>query len=83
MDTHLIVVPNDSLNLVDNKGVLSSGSKDTLRVLPESNTSRNSASRIFHQGSRISLVLIAQLHVDRQYLRNGKARDAGFDSAVL
>jgi hypothetical protein len=35
MDTHLIVVPYDSLNLVDNKIVLPGGSKDTLRMLPE------------------------------------------------
>jgi PRC-barrel domain protein len=35
MDTHLIVVPYDSLKLVDNKIVLPGGSKDTLKVLPE------------------------------------------------
>jgi len=30
MDTHLIVIPYDSLNLVDNKIVLPGGTKDTL-----------------------------------------------------
>jgi hypothetical protein len=35
MDTHLIVVPYESLNLVDNKIVLPGGTKDTLKVLPE------------------------------------------------
>lgn len=35
MDTHLIVVPYDNLKLVDNKIVLSSGTKDTLKMLPE------------------------------------------------
>jgi hypothetical protein len=35
MDTHLIVVPYDSLNLVDNKIVLPGGTKDTLKMLPE------------------------------------------------
>jgi hypothetical protein len=31
----LIVVPYDSLNLVDNKIVLPGGTKDTLKMLPE------------------------------------------------
>ena len=35
LDTHLIVVPYDSLNLVDNKIVLPGGTKDTLKMLPE------------------------------------------------
>ena len=35
MDTHLIVVPYDSLNLVDNKIVLPGGTKDSLKMLPE------------------------------------------------
>jgi hypothetical protein len=35
IDTHLIVVPYDSLNLVDNKIVLPGGTKDTLKMLPE------------------------------------------------
>ena len=35
MDTHLVVIPYDSLNLVDNKIVLPGGTKDTLKMLPE------------------------------------------------
>jgi hypothetical protein len=35
IDTHLIVVPYDSLNLVDSKIVLPGGTKDTLKMLPE------------------------------------------------
>jgi PRC-barrel domain len=35
MDTHLVVVPYDSLKLVDNKIVLPGGTKDTLKMLPE------------------------------------------------
>jgi hypothetical protein len=35
MDTHLVVVPYDSLKLVGNKIVLSGGTKDTLKMLPE------------------------------------------------
>jgi hypothetical protein len=35
IDTHLIVVPYDSLNLFDNKIVLPGGTKDTLKMLPE------------------------------------------------
>jgi hypothetical protein len=35
MDTHLIVVPYDSLSLGDNKIVLPGGTKDTLKMLPE------------------------------------------------
>ena len=35
MDSHLIVVPYDSLNLIDNKIVLPGGTKDTLKMLPE------------------------------------------------
>ena len=35
MDTRLVVVPYDSLTLVDNKIVLSGGTKDTLKMLPE------------------------------------------------
>jgi hypothetical protein len=35
IDTHLIVVPYDSLNLADNKIVLPGGTKDSLRMLPE------------------------------------------------
>ncbi len=35
IDMHLIVVPHDSLNLVDNKIVLPGGTKDTLKMLPE------------------------------------------------
>jgi PRC-barrel domain len=35
MDTHLIVIPYDSLNLLDNKIVLPGGKKDTLKMLPE------------------------------------------------
>jgi hypothetical protein len=35
MDSHLVVVPYDSLNLVDNKIVLRGGTKDTLKMLPE------------------------------------------------
>jgi PRC-barrel domain len=35
MDTHLIVIPYDSLNLLDNKIVLPGGTKDTLKMLPE------------------------------------------------
>jgi hypothetical protein len=31
----LVVVPYDSLNLVDNKIVLRGGTKDTLKMLPE------------------------------------------------
>ena len=33
MDSHLVVVPYDSLNLVDNKIVLRGGTKDTLKML--------------------------------------------------
>ena len=35
MDSHLVVVPYDSLKLVDNKIVLPGGTKDTLKMLPE------------------------------------------------
>ena len=35
MDSHLIVVPYDSLNLIDNKIVLPGGTKDSLKMLPE------------------------------------------------
>jgi sporulation protein YlmC with PRC-barrel domain len=35
IDTHLVVVPYDSLKLVDNKIVLPGGTKDTLKMLPE------------------------------------------------
>ena len=35
MGSHLVVVPYDSLNLVDNKIVLPGGTKDTLKMLPE------------------------------------------------
>ena len=35
MDSHLIVVPYDSLNLIDNKIVLPGGIKDSLKMLPE------------------------------------------------
>jgi PRC-barrel domain len=35
MDSHLIVVPYDSLNLNDNKIVLPGGTKDSLKMLPE------------------------------------------------
>jgi hypothetical protein len=35
MDTHLVVIPYDSLNLLDNKIVLPGGTKDTLKMLPE------------------------------------------------
>jgi hypothetical protein len=35
MDSHLVVVPYDSLNLVDNKIVMRGGTKDTLKMLPE------------------------------------------------
>jgi hypothetical protein len=35
MDTHLVVVPYDSLSLVDNKIVLRGGTKDRLNMLPE------------------------------------------------
>ena len=35
MDSHLIVVPYASLNLIDNKIVLPGGTKDTLKMLPE------------------------------------------------
>ena len=35
IDTHLVVVPYDSLTLVDNKIVLPGGTKDTLKMLPE------------------------------------------------
>jgi hypothetical protein len=35
MDTHLIVVPYDSLNLVDNKIVRPGGSKDARKMPPE------------------------------------------------
>jgi PRC-barrel domain len=35
MGTHLVVVPYDSLKLVENKVVLSGGSKETLKMLPE------------------------------------------------
>ena len=35
MDTHLVVVPYDSLKLVDNKIVLPGGTKDMLKMLPE------------------------------------------------
>ena len=35
MDSHLIVVPYDSLSLIDNKIVLPGGTKDTLKMLPE------------------------------------------------
>ena len=32
---HLVVVPYDSLKLVENKIVLTSGTKETLKMLPE------------------------------------------------
>lgn len=35
MGTHLVVVPYDSLKLVENKVVLSGASKETLKMLPE------------------------------------------------
>ena len=35
MDTHLVVVPYDSLKLVDNRIVLPGGTKHTLKMLPE------------------------------------------------
>ena len=35
MDSHLIVIPHDSLNLIDNKIVLPGGTKDSLKMLPE------------------------------------------------
>jgi hypothetical protein len=35
MGSHLVVVPYDSLKLVDNKVVLPGGTKDALRALPE------------------------------------------------
>jgi hypothetical protein len=35
LGTHLVVVPYDSLKLVDNKVVLSGGTKETLKMLPE------------------------------------------------
>jgi sporulation protein YlmC with PRC-barrel domain len=35
MDSHYVVVPYDSLKLVDNKVVLPGGTKDMLRMLPE------------------------------------------------
>ena len=35
MDTHMVVVPYDSLKLVDNKVVLPGGTKDMLKMLPE------------------------------------------------
>ena len=35
MDTHLVVVPYDSLKLVGNKIVLPGGTKDALKMLPE------------------------------------------------
>jgi hypothetical protein len=35
MDSHLVVVPYDSLKLVDNKIVLPGGTKDMLKMLPE------------------------------------------------
>jgi PRC-barrel domain len=35
LDTHLVVIPYDSLNLLDNKIVLPGGTKDTLKMLPE------------------------------------------------
>jgi hypothetical protein len=35
MGTHMVVVPYDSLKLVDNKVVLPGGTKDMLRMLPE------------------------------------------------
>ncbi|HWX32626.1 MAG TPA: PRC-barrel domain-containing protein [Steroidobacteraceae bacterium] len=35
MDSHLIVVPHDSLSLIDNKIVLPGGTKDSLKMLPE------------------------------------------------
>jgi sporulation protein YlmC with PRC-barrel domain len=35
MDSHYVVVPYDSLRLVDNKVVLPGGTKDMLRMLPE------------------------------------------------
>lgn len=35
MDTHLVVVPYDNLELVGNKIVLPGGTKDTLKMLPE------------------------------------------------
>ena len=35
MGSHLVVVPYDSLKLVDNKIVLPGGTKDTLKMLPE------------------------------------------------
>jgi hypothetical protein len=35
MDSHLVIVPYDSLKLVDNKIVLPGGTKDMLKMLPE------------------------------------------------
>jgi hypothetical protein len=35
MDSHLVVVPYDSLKLVDNKIVMPGGTKDALKMLPE------------------------------------------------
>jgi len=35
MGSHMVVVPYESLTLVDNKIVLPGGTKDTLRMLPE------------------------------------------------
>src|ERR1700690_675958 len=35
MDSHLVIVPYDSLKLVENKIVLPGGTKDTLKMLPE------------------------------------------------
>jgi hypothetical protein len=35
MDSHLVVVPYDSLKLIDNKIVLPGGTKDMLKMLPE------------------------------------------------
>ena len=35
MGTHLVVVPYDTLKLVENKVVLSGASKETLKMLPE------------------------------------------------
>jgi hypothetical protein len=35
MGTHMVVVPYESLKLVDNKITLPGGTKDTLRMLPE------------------------------------------------
>jgi hypothetical protein len=35
MGSHMVVVPYDSLRLVDNKVVLPGGTKDTLKMLPE------------------------------------------------